>query len=65
MVVPMMVAVQAGEVAEVGSCLIRGDSSFFVVGYGCNVIIESSEHPVAQIEHHVRDISLGKHSSLF
>ena len=61
----MMVAVQAGKAAEVGSCLIGGDSSFFVAGYGCDVIVESSKHPVMQIEHHVRDIGLGEHSSLF
>ena len=46
MVVPMMVAVQTGEAAEVGCGLIRGDCSLVVVGDGCDVVVEGGEHPV-------------------
>ena len=61
----MMVAVQAGETADVGSRLIQGDRSFFVAGYSCDVVVEGGKGPVTQVKHSVRDISLGKHSSLF
>ena len=65
MVVAMMAVVQAGEMADVGSRLIRGDRSFFVVGYSCDVVIEGGKGPVTQVEHSVRNIGLGEHSSLF
>ena len=60
MIIPMMVAVQAGEVAEVGGTLIRGDGPFPVARYGGNVVVEmSGKHLVTEIICHVHDIGLG------
>ena len=64
-VVAMMAAVQAGEMADVGGGLIQGDRAFFVAGDGSDVVVEGSECAVMQVEHSVRDMGLGEHSSLF
>ena len=46
MVISVVPSVEAGQLANVGTCLVRCESSLAVVGHCGNIVIEGGEHAV-------------------
>ena len=64
MTVSMMLMVETGESAKVGSCMIRCEGTFSVVQDGCNVVIQCGEGAVLEIIQVVHYVSLCELSPL-
>ena len=65
MVVMVVSLMEAGEAAEVGSCLIQHDGTFVVVCCSCGVVIQGGECELTEVMKEGHHIHLGEHSSLF
>ena len=65
MVVLVVLVMEAGEAAKVGSCLIQGDGAFPVLGVGSSVVIQGSEGEFVDIVEGGSHICLGEDTCLF
>ena len=50
MMVTIVAVVQAGQTAEVGSGLVRGDGTFAILGGGSNIVIEGGERELLKVK---------------
>ena len=64
-VVLVVMAMEAGEVAKVGGCLIQGDGPFAVSRNGGSVVIQGSKGEFAQIIEGGSHVCMGKDTHLF
>ena len=60
----MMSMVQTGELAKVGTCMIRCEGTFPVPGDGCYIVVQCGEGGVLQIVQVVGKVSLCEYSCL-
>ena len=64
-IVSVLPAMEAGEVAKVGSCLIRCDGSFLVPCSGCSVVVQGSKGGFVDIIEGGSHVHSGKDAHLF
>ena len=62
--VPIVVAVEAGQVTEIGGGLVRGDSTFSIPRDGSDIVIESGDSQFLKVIKACSHVGLGEHASL-
>ena len=62
--VPIVVAVEAGQTAEIGGGLVGGDCTFAVPRDGSDIVIESGKSQFPKVIKACSHVGLGEHASL-